>query len=102
MYVCKALCYVQNTLFVCNALWSVGNMLCACLWLQVAAGMKTDLQVELFAMASGLQDSEAEGTTSYYIQIQTETEILYLPVSANILSSRPGTPGGSSSISVHL
>ncbi|KAJ8405931.1 hypothetical protein AAFF_G00308190 [Aldrovandia affinis] len=68
----------------------------------VAAGMKVDLQVELFAMASGLQDSEAEETTSYYIQIQTETEILYLPVSANILSSRSGTPGGSSSSSMHL
>ncbi|KAG5851573.1 hypothetical protein ANANG_G00053100 [Anguilla anguilla] len=52
----------------------------------VAAGMKTDLQVELFAMATGLQDPEEEGAVSYYIQIHTETEILYLPASANILS----------------
>ncbi|KAJ8339897.1 hypothetical protein SKAU_G00345300 [Synaphobranchus kaupii] len=46
----------------------------------VAAGMKADLQVELFAMATGPQDSEEEGPISYCIQIQTETEILYLPV----------------------
>ncbi|XP_035266717.1 sperm-associated antigen 17 isoform X2 [Anguilla anguilla] len=51
----------------------------------VAAGMKTDLQVELFAMATGLQDPEEEGAVSYYIQIHTETEILYLPASATVL-----------------
>ncbi|KAG7463545.1 hypothetical protein MATL_G00177760 [Megalops atlanticus] len=56
----------------------------------VAAGMKTDLQVELFAIADG------EGPVTHYIQIQTETEILYLPVSANILSDCTGKTGGSS------
>uniref|UniRef100_A0A3B3QX36 Uncharacterized protein n=1 Tax=Paramormyrops kingsleyae TaxID=1676925 RepID=A0A3B3QX36_9TELE len=49
----------------------------------VAAGMKTDLQVQLFAQEP--QDPDKEAHLSHQIEILTETEILYLPVTANIL-----------------
>uniref|UniRef100_A0A4W5S0A2 Sperm associated antigen 17 n=1 Tax=Hucho hucho TaxID=62062 RepID=A0A4W5S0A2_9TELE len=52
----------------------------------VAAGMKTELQVELYAMTIGLEESaEGEVYVTHHIHIKTETEILYLPVLANIL-----------------
>ncbi|XP_029113687.1 sperm-associated antigen 17 isoform X2 [Scleropages formosus] len=51
----------------------------------VAAGMQTHLQVELFAMASELQDGTAEGHLSLDVQILTETEIIFLPVFATVL-----------------
>ncbi|CAB1327538.1 unnamed protein product, partial [Coregonus sp. 'balchen'] len=46
----------------------------------VAAGMKTELQVELYAMAIGLEEpAEGEVYVSHHIHIKTESEILYLP-----------------------
>ncbi|XP_045065575.1 sperm-associated antigen 17 isoform X3 [Coregonus clupeaformis] len=55
----------------------------------VAAGMKTELQVELYAMAIGLEEpAEGEVYVSHHIHIKTESEILYLPVSATILPER--------------
>ncbi|KAL1021782.1 hypothetical protein UPYG_G00017870 [Umbra pygmaea] len=54
----------------------------------VAAGMKTELQVELYAMAIGLEEpAEGEAYISHHIPIKTESEILYLPISANILTA---------------
>ncbi|XP_010889422.4 sperm-associated antigen 17 [Esox lucius] len=55
----------------------------------VAAGMKTELQVELYAMATDLEEpAEGEAYVSHQIHIRTESEILYLPVSATILPER--------------
>ncbi|KAM9397205.1 sperm-associated antigen 17 isoform 6-T6 [Salvelinus alpinus] len=55
----------------------------------VAAGMKTELQVELCAMTIGLEESaEGEVYISHHIHIKTETEIFYLPVLATILPQR--------------
>nr|XP_046191758.1 sperm-associated antigen 17-like isoform X1 [Oncorhynchus gorbuscha] len=55
----------------------------------VAAGMKTELQVELHAMTTGLEESaEGEVYISHHIHIKTETEIFYLPVLATILPER--------------
>ncbi|XP_029603285.1 sperm-associated antigen 17-like [Salmo trutta] len=55
----------------------------------VAAGMKTELQVELYAMTIGLEESaEGEVYISHHIHIKTETEIFYLPVLATILPER--------------
>ncbi|KAM3936004.1 sperm-associated antigen 17 [Leptodactylus fuscus] len=51
----------------------------------VAAGMHTRLEVELFAMAVGLEGPEGAADCSHCIEIQTEVEALYLPVTANIL-----------------
>ncbi|XP_072556937.1 sperm-associated antigen 17 isoform X4 [Paramormyrops kingsleyae] len=52
----------------------------------VAAGMKTDLQVQLFAQEP--QDPDKEAHLSHQIEILTETEILYLPVTATVLSDK--------------
>ncbi|KAM9320419.1 sperm-associated antigen 17 [Gastrophryne carolinensis] len=53
----------------------------------VAAGMHTRLEVELFAMAIGLEGPEGAAESSHCIQIQSEAETLYLPITANILYS---------------
>ncbi|XP_030017766.1 sperm-associated antigen 17 [Sphaeramia orbicularis] len=55
----------------------------------VAAGLQVELQVQLFAMCA-VRAGGAESKTSFSqdITIQTETEILYLPVTATILSER--------------
>ncbi|CAH2218689.1 Hypothetical predicted protein [Pelobates cultripes] len=51
----------------------------------VAAGMETRLDIELFAMAVGLEGPEGEAEWSHCIEVQTEVETLFLPVTANIL-----------------
>ncbi|XP_064412779.1 sperm-associated antigen 17 [Latimeria chalumnae] len=51
----------------------------------VAAGMNVVLEIELYAMAIGLKGSEGAGHIAYDIEIQAETETLFLPVIANIL-----------------
>ena len=54
---------------------------------QVAAGLHVELQVQLFAMcAVQAGDEEPKKNLSEDIIIHTETDILYLPVTANILS----------------
>lgn len=57
-------------------------------WTQVAAGLQVDLQVQLLAMCAA-QAGRAEPRTllAQDIAIHTETEILHLPVVANILRS---------------
>ncbi|XP_066563697.1 sperm-associated antigen 17 [Amia ocellicauda] len=54
----------------------------------VAAGMKTDLLIELYAMAIGLEETEGAGHIAHHIPIQTEMEILYLPVTATVLTEQ--------------
>lgn len=54
----------------------------------MAAGLHVELQVQLFAM-SAVQAAEEEPTKRIFqdIIIHTEMDILYLPVTANILST---------------
>lgn len=52
---------------------------------QVAAGLQTELKVQLFAMSSLLAETESKKYISQDIIILTETDIFYLPVTANIL-----------------
>ncbi|XP_044129987.1 sperm-associated antigen 17 [Bufo gargarizans] len=61
----------------------------------VAAGMQTRLDVELFAMAVGLEGPEGAADCSHCIEVQNEVETLYLPVTATILTEdvyESGTP----------
>ncbi|XP_060124850.1 sperm-associated antigen 17 isoform X2 [Zootoca vivipara] len=51
----------------------------------VASGLQTDLEVDIYAMAIGVEGSEGAGEVSHRIEIYTETETLFLPVEANIL-----------------
>ncbi|NXK07885.1 SPG17 protein, partial [Herpetotheres cachinnans] len=51
----------------------------------VAAGLQVELEIEIFAMVSGGEDTGGLEEVSHDIEIVTETEILLLPVRANIL-----------------
>lgn len=53
---------------------------------QVAAGMSTVVDVEIFAVAVGVVGESGLGHVGHHVEIVTETDILYLPVTANILS----------------
>lgn len=53
--------------------------------LQVAAGLQTELKVELFAMAVGEDGVKGSTHISHNIEIMTEHDVLFLPVEANIL-----------------
>ena len=55
---------------------------------QVAAGMKAELRLELYAIAVGVEGESGVGTISHDLQIVTETDILRVPVQANILACK--------------
>lgn len=55
------------------------------LFFKVAAGMNTVLDVEIFAVAVGVVGESGLGHVGHHVEIVTETDILYLPVTANIL-----------------
>ncbi|KFP70134.1 Sperm-associated antigen 17, partial [Acanthisitta chloris] len=50
------------------------------------AGLQVELEIEIFAMVIGGEDSGGLEEVSHDIEIVTETETLLLPVKANILS----------------
>jgi len=54
--------------------------------MQVAAGMKTDVTVEMYAIAAGVEGERGVGQISHNLEITTETDNLVIPVAANILS----------------
>ena len=56
------------------------------MFLQVAAGMSVPLTVEIFAVAVGVSGDSGVGQIGHHVEIITETDFLYLPVFANILS----------------
>lgn len=53
---------------------------------QVAAGMKITIVVEIAAMAVGVIATNGLGKVHHDLEITTETDVLVLPISANILS----------------
>ena len=53
---------------------------------QVAAGMKAELRLELYAIAVGVEGESGVGTISHALEIVTETNILHVPIQANILA----------------
>jgi len=52
----------------------------------VAAGMSIVFQVDIFAVAVGVEGLSGIGQVSHHIEIVTETDILYLPVIATIMT----------------
>lgn len=53
---------------------------------KVAAGMQTTFDVEIFAIAVGVEGNcGGVGQISHHLEIITETDILYLPAIACIL-----------------
>lgn len=51
----------------------------------MAAGLQAELEIEIYAMAIGVEGTEGSGKIAHRIEILTETETLFLPVEANIL-----------------
>ena len=47
--------------------------------------MNTVLDVEIFAVAVGVVGESGLGHVGHHVEIVTETDVLYLPVTANIL-----------------
>lgn len=47
--------------------------------------MKAELQLEIYAIAVGVEGETGVGRISHNLEIITETDHLYLPISANIL-----------------
>ncbi|XP_053313303.1 sperm-associated antigen 17 [Spea bombifrons] len=54
----------------------------------VAAGMETKLELELFAMAVGLEGAEGEAEWSHCVELHTELESLFLPLTATVLTQK--------------
>ena len=52
---------------------------------QVSAGMKALLELQLYAIAVGVQGESGQGSIGHHVEIITEMEQLFLPVTANIL-----------------
>ncbi|CAH1225250.1 SPAG17 [Branchiostoma lanceolatum] len=53
----------------------------------IAAGMKADLNLEIYAIAVGAEGEKGVGRIAHHIEITTETDLLYLPVTATILTA---------------
>ncbi|XP_044305643.1 sperm-associated antigen 17 [Varanus komodoensis] len=74
----------------------------------VAAGLQTELEVEIYAMAIGVKRDEGMGRIFHKIEIYTETETLFLPVEATVLTPShyecrpPDYPQGEKASSVRL
>ncbi|XP_076445026.1 sperm-associated antigen 17-like isoform X2 [Babylonia areolata] len=69
----------------------------------VAAGMKVDLRLELYAIAVGVEGESGVGTVSHCLEIVTQTDILRVPVQATVMtcneSEMDGSGGGSPTVS---
>ncbi|XP_043394706.1 sperm-associated antigen 17 isoform X2 [Chelonia mydas] len=74
----------------------------------VAAGLQAELEIEIYAMAIGVEGTEGSGEISHRIEILTERETLFLPVKATVLTGeiyecRPqGYPEGGKAAMVQL
>ncbi|XP_032629511.1 sperm-associated antigen 17 isoform X1 [Chelonoidis abingdonii] len=74
----------------------------------VAAGLQAELEIEIYAMAIGVEGAEGSGEISHRIEILTERETLFLPVEATVLTGdiyehRPqGYPEGGQAATVRL
>ncbi|KAK3098986.1 hypothetical protein FSP39_024961, partial [Pinctada imbricata] len=54
----------------------------------IAAGMKAQLELELYAIAVGAEGERGVGTIQHDLEIVTESDVLFLPITANILSMK--------------
>ncbi|XP_031553104.1 sperm-associated antigen 17-like isoform X2 [Actinia tenebrosa] len=53
----------------------------------VAAGMNTKLDIEIFAVAVGVVGDSGVGQIGHHVEIVTETDVIYLPVYATIMTA---------------
>lgn len=50
--------------------------------------MSTKLDVEIFAIAVGVSGETGIGSIGHHVEIVGETDIIYLPITANILFTK--------------
>ena len=48
--------------------------------------MKAEIDVEIYAIAVGAEGESGVGSIRHELEIVTETDVLFLPITANILS----------------
>lgn len=48
--------------------------------------MKTEIDVEIYAIAVGVEGETGVGSIRHELEIVTEADIIFLPVTANILT----------------
>lgn len=58
-----------------------------CIFYQIAAGMKAELKLELYAIAIGVVGESGSGFLSHDLEICTETDLIYLPIKAQVLTA---------------
>ncbi|XP_061493818.1 sperm-associated antigen 17 isoform X2 [Rhineura floridana] len=74
----------------------------------IAAGLQTELEIEIYAMAIGVEGDEGSGEVFHQIEIYTETETLFLPVEATVLTRNiydcrpPNYPQGRKASAIRL
>ena len=49
--------------------------------------MKAKLELVLYAIAVGVEGESGRGCIDHHLEITTETELMYLPISADILTA---------------
>ena len=55
--------------------------------LQVAAGMKAEIKLELYAIANGVAGETGTGVMTHDLEIVTEASVMYLPITATIMTA---------------
>lgn len=57
------------------------------IFVKVAAGMQSTLNLELFAIAAGVVGEDGIGRIAHNLEIVTETDHLWLPITATVLTA---------------
>lgn len=74
----------------------------------VAAGMKTEIDVEIYAIAVGVEGETGVGSIRHELEIVTESDIIFLPITATVLTAHehdnrgPNSPQGGKSPGARL
>lgn len=69
----------------------------------IAAGMRMELNVEVYAIAVGVEGEMGVGSVRHDLEIVTQTDVLFLPISATVLTAyeydhrSPNSPKGGKS-----
>lgn len=50
--------------------------------------MKTEIDVEIYAIAVGVEGETGVGSIRHELEIVTEADIIFLPITANILTKK--------------
>ena len=60
---------------------------------QIAAGLKVTLNVQIYAIAVGVEGDNGIGQVEHNLLITSETDNLYLPISATVMTAQRYSEG---------